>query len=375
MTISLCALLAAGIQTPLLAQSGEIRLELGGARSFPPAGTDALEAAYGMIGLTAERAWVGGSALGVSILGGRAVSEFGSDWGSGQIAGDLWTGKELGFGVGLGGRLSAFRVGLPFVYETNTVEFWPQARFSASGWMVLLKGELGRGGSYLAFYRGDRVRRATPDLWHHGGVVEFRTALLDGVFSAGAGVYRGPVGDYSRGFGSYDWYGPVTLQLSAEVWDTPSGTDVSAGLGVRLSLGERWSLRAQGGRGEPDPLIRSPQGRQGGAMLGIRLRSLTSSVRKMVSLVETEGGKKRVRFVMEVDGASVAILGDFSDWEAIPMELDDGKWLIELDLEPGMYHFGFRVDGVWTLPPETPGRISDDWGQENGTVIVPPEEL
>ena len=45
---------------------------------------------------------------------------------------------------------------------------------------------------------------------------------------------------------------------------------------------------------------------------------------------------------------------------------------VETDsLPPGVYHFGFRVDGEWYVPEDAPGRVSDGYGQVNATLVVP----
>lgn len=355
-------------------QTGEVRIDLGLARSFPPAGTDAIEASYGMVGLSAERLWDDGSGFGFSVMGGRALTDLGSDWVSLQLVGEVWGDVARGLEVGLGARGSAFRVGRPFVYETNTGELFPQVRLTRGGLGILLRGETGFGGSYFAFHRRDGgVRRASPELWDRGATLEVSSLAFSGLLTVGGGLYEGVAGNYSRVFAAYTWSGPVRIRAGTEAWDTPAGRDISATLGMEVTLGELFSLRVQGGKSEPDPLIRTPQGRHGGSMVGVRLFDLGRRDARVVAVNPASGGAGyRVVFAIPSEGyRSVHLLGDFSSWEPVPLEASGGQWVAELILEPGVYHFGFEVDGVWVLPDGTPGVVSDEWGTKNGTLVVP----
>jgi hypothetical protein len=48
-----------------------------------------------------------------------------------------------------------------------------------------------------------------------------------------------------------------------------------------------------------------------------------------------------------------------------------GSWVAEVKLPPGLYHFGFLVDGEWFVPEHAPGRVNDEFGRTNATLIVP----
>ena len=52
------------------------------------------------------------------------------------------------------------------------------------------------------------------------------------------------------------------------------------------------------------------------------------------------------------------------------MRVEDGRWTLEMRVPSGTHHFGFEVDGRWYVPEDVPGRVADEWGQENGTLIV-----
>ncbi len=195
---------------------------------------------------------------------------------------------------------------------------------------------------------------------------------MQGLVAAGGSVYEGAAGRYERGYVEYLLPGLIGLRLSGEVWNTPHGVRYAGGLGFQLSLGGPWSLRVQGGRGEPDPLVRAPQGYQGGGLLGLRLFDLTRIPEAVVAVGRSSDSTVPVRFYLpESVGSTAQVIGDFTTWEGRTMSLEGDRWVLELHVAPGTYHFGFLVDGEWYLPEDAPGRVADDWGQENGTLVVP----
>ncbi|MDH3225108.1 MAG: glycogen-binding domain-containing protein, partial [Gemmatimonadota bacterium] len=193
------------------------------------------------------------------------------------------------------------------------------------------------------------------------------------VVTAGAGLYEGRAGPYRRGFLEWIFSGPATLRLSGEVWDTPLGVVYAGNVGLHVSLWGRWSARADGGRGVPDPLVRAPQGLQGGGFLGLRILDMNpmGPGSTTVRVVESSESGSTVMFTLPRSvGEAVSVLGGFSDWEARPLLLEDGRWTTTLRIPPGTHHFGFEVDGRWYLPGDAPGRVADEWGQENGTLVI-----
>ena len=157
------------------------------------------------------------------------------------------------------------------------------------------------------------------------------------------------------------------------MWDTPLGKETTGSIAVTVPLGgPSWFAQLVGGRTDPDPLVRSEPGGQGGLVIGRRLvRFGPRGVTPVVALRPTPGGAA-ARFRLEDRGAQrVEVLGDFSGWEPQPMARDGRAWLLEIALTTGTYHFGFLVDGEWFVPEGAPGRVSDDWGQMNATLVVP----
>ena len=93
-----------------------------------------------------------------------------------------------------------------------------------------------------------------------------------------------------------------------------------------------------------------------------------------VPLLTLEPGDSGTIAHFRLDGGSaekVELLGDFTGWEPVAMSHGDGtRWTATLEIPPGTHHFGFLLDGSWFVPNTAPGRVADDWGQVNATVVV-----
>jgi hypothetical protein len=88
-----------------------------------------------------------------------------------------------------------------------------------------------------------------------------------------------------------------------------------------------------------------------------------------------EGAPRRVQFVIVAPSArSVALVGDFNDWEigATPLRAAAGRiWTVEIPLEPGRHRYAFVVDGrEWMADPAAPSAPGDDFGQPSSVVTV-----
>jgi 1,4-alpha-glucan branching enzyme len=74
--------------------------------------------------------------------------------------------------------------------------------------------------------------------------------------------------------------------------------------------------------------------------------------------------------------SSVAIVGDFNDWEEGGSPLrrvsaQGGVWAITIPLAPGRYHYTFVVDGTkWVADPLAPRTLEDDFGRPNSVITV-----
>ena len=361
--------------TGAFGQWGDVRVEVGGSRAFAPSGTDLAAATYFTAGLQADRWTASGSGVFAGIFGGMATDSVGGDWGSFVLGGEAAAGAGGPVELSLSATVYGFAVGEPFVYQALTVVARPEVRIPVGPAAIVLYGEGGKGSSKIEFRRGDRARAFTQDLWHYGAGPELQILLGRSLASASFGVLETETGTYRRG--ELQLLTAATsgsrVQVTLSVWDTPLGTETTGTVVVTVPLGgPNWFAQLVGGRTDPDPLVRSEPGGQGGVVIGRRLVRFTPSTATPVVALRAVPGGTAAGFRLEDSGAQrVEVLGDFSGWEPQAMVQDGGAWVLEIPLAAGTYHFGFLVDDEWFVPEGAPGRVSDDWGQMNATIVVP----
>jgi hypothetical protein len=93
------------------------------------------------------------------------------------------------------------------------------------------------------------------------------------------------------------------------------------------------------------------------------------------ALSSTARSEQPMRFVfVAASASSVAIVGDFNDWEegGSPLSrVTDQVWAITIPLAPGRYHYTFVVDGTqWVADPLAPRTLEDDFGRPNSVITV-----
>ena len=75
----------------------------------------------------------------------------------------------------------------------------------------------------------------------------------------------------------------------------------------------------------------------------------------------------------EVEAESAAIVGDFTNWQAAPMEqLKDGRFKVVLELNQGSeYQFRYLVNETdWVNDTEADGYVPNPYATENSVVSV-----
>lgn len=318
---------------------------------------------------------------------------------SGQTAGDWVVGTlggrwmfPLSAGVAAGGTITgqAFHVGRPSLYNAVTGRLRPELQWRRGGVTVSLRGRgavthtetevvveetdgappgLPGGGNGTA-----TSATVTSDLSQLGGEAEVRMSAGPGDLWLRGRSVDGDLGVYrSAGLGGALPAGPGRLSASLSFWDTPAGGELVGGLSVSVRLGGGWSASGEGRRRQPNPLLAVPPS----ADLSTTLRrefTFTVGARRSVYDVgaRTGDGRRSVTFrLRRPDAESVEVVGGFSGWDPVSMERTNGAWIARVPVEPGLYHFGFRVDGEWVVPERASGVVSDDWGQENATLVVP----
>ena len=360
--------------TGALGQWGDLRIEVGGARSFAPSGTDLAATTYLTAGLQIDRWTPSGSGVFAGVFGGMSTGPIGGDWGSFILGGEAVAGTGGPVEFSVTASTYGFAVGAPFVYEALTVMARPELRFPVGPAAIVFYGEGGKGRSTTEFRRGDLVRAFTQDLWHYGGGPELQLRAGRTLTSASYGVLETENSTYRRGeFKLLVSTNRSLIQAALSVWDTPLGTETTGTISVRVSLGgPSWFAQFVGGRIDPDPLMRSQSGGQAGLVIGRRLiRFGPGGAPPVASLLATAEGPAARFFVDGPTARRVEVLGDFSAWEPQAMVQDGPAWVLEIPLAAGTYHFGFLVDGEWFVPEGAPGQVSDDWGQMNATIVVP----
>jgi len=228
--------------------------------------------------------------------------------------------------------------------------------------------------SNIEFRRDTLVRAFSQDLWHHGWGPELQLRLGRSLTSVSFGLLESEAGKYRRG--ELEVRAGTDRSLIAAklaVWDTPLGRETTGTISLTVPLGgPSWFARLVGGRSDPDPLVRSQPGGQGGLVIGRRLARFGSSAATPIVELQPTSGGAAARFRLKDKAAQrMEILGDFSGWEPQAMVREGRTWVLEIPLEAGTYHFGFLADGEWFVPEDAPGQVNDDWGQMNATIVVP----
>lgn len=358
----------------LVAQSGDVRVEVGAARAFPPSGSDAVASTYFTMGLRVDR-WTHHGGVFAGAYGGLSADTVGGDWASAVVGAEATTGASGPVELALLVTGYGFRVGEPFTYSALTGQAQPEIRLRVgTDATFVLRGEGGVGETTVEFRRGDLSRTFESGLWHYGGGPELRLRIGQAVASVGGGVLRSEAGTYRRGVlrlaGGGEGSG-LAWDATLKVWDTPLGRETTGGLSVTVPLVGGWLAQALGNRTDPDPLIDTQPGTQGGLVVARPLVTFTPpQALRTVTLETAASGPVAVFRIENGTARAVQVLGDFTAWAPVAMRSDAGVWTIEMPVEAGTHHFGFLVDGEWYVPETAPGRVNDEWGRVNATLVV-----
>ena len=104
---------------------------------------------------------------------------------------------------------------------------------------------------------------------------------------------------------------------------------------------------------------------------GVRLNAPTKTAE---SVEPSALPPKKVEFSINSPLAtSVKLVGEFTHWEAHPIEMapsHDGIWFAVVPLQPGSYSYRFIVDGEWCDDPSAVHRVPNPFGSEDAVVRV-----
>ena len=340
-------------------------VDAGVSHARPPADVDIEPATYALAG----GRFVAGPVFG-SLYGGLATDQDVADWIGGRLGVWLRSAGSGRLGWALTGMLSAFSLGEPTPYEAVTVRLVPEARLTSGRTALVLRGYGGLGRSDVAERSVEPPVSVVSDLWMYGGGLELSRPLGSAQLWAGLEAYGTANGSYYAGYvGSVAPLGGALAGAGLKVWDTLAGVELEMNFSLAVPLGSRWSAEMRAGRSGPDPLLGSPAAVDGSAVASLNVYV----PRPPAPVVTVNRGEATVAvFRLEIEDAeAVSVIGDFSGWEPIPMHRRGEIWTARIPVQPGLYHFGFLVDGDWRVPENAPGKITDEFGRTNATLVVP----
>lgn len=304
-----------------------------------------------------------GALAGVSLGAGLPLD---ADRGSRWISGGGWLdAPDVLATLGILGSAQVFGYADPVLESSGgaaTLELQAYRAFGAGPAIARVRAG-GRGGGLSE--SGGGVRRLLA-----GAGAD--ATLLAGplVVRAGADLWAGAEAAYPQAtvqaLGSA---GPVVVHGRIARWLHPDLSETGWSVTARVELTDRLAIVAAAARPETDVLFFSPAQRSwsiglryGGAALG--------GPDLPVPVFAAPGETVRLQVEAPDDG-EVRIAGTFNDWQPEPMRREDGRWVTELRLPPGIYEYAFVTeDGSWFVPEDAPGRKADGFGGFVATIVV-----
>jgi hypothetical protein len=392
-----CALASTGA-----AQRVSAWLDANAAHSRPPAGTTAEAASYGLLGVRVRAEGLR-SAFELAASTGRGAAEGTGGWLSGRLGVNATRVRGI---FDYGARAEA--AGLTYIADVqiNASDTYRQSLVSASVrphagvsiagmrlgaealftrgyWNATVESPLIQNGPGLPLPGRDDVQRrsveSNGDVQILGGTtsllrvigpatVELRASSYEAANQVADGRYSGIDGNVALSVGEVD------VTAGARRWNTPvDGVEYGGHAGLGIAVGNSAYLQGVVSRSISDPLygVAGDLAISVGVSVSLGRRSIGPPA--PATLGAASGRGRVVRFVFaRADARSVAVAGDFSEWEPRAMQRDaKGVWILETVLPPGVYHYSFVVNGeTWTVPANAPGLVDDGFGQKNATLVV-----
>jgi hypothetical protein len=380
-TLGVVSIMTATFAQPARAQT-DVTLEIGASQMGPSLGDDADYTRFAVGGIRASHYTLSGSGVAAGFLFGHTIGgQTGADFFSASLGGTLVDEWGGGWAGGMDVRLLGFGVRAPYPYRALAAEGGPMVRFSRGTFSLTTTAVAGIGRSRIRLWRvpGGRGRLFFDDLWRVGGTTEVLFGSTDIRAGLAAGVHETTGGTFSSGGGRVIFVGgQAAVELRADVWRTPAGTDLIGGLEFVIPLAG-WSLRGFLGRSEPDPLtLAAPGSGSAGLLVGRSIMSRGPEAPDAASNYEiveaTErGARVRIRVEAPESTARVELLGDFTLWEPVAMTPRRGGWETEIEVPAGAHHYGFLADGEWYLPEGDPSAVPDEWGRMTAILVIESE--
>jgi hypothetical protein len=318
-----------------------------------------------------ERAWLRSSLLGVFAGSDQVTAQ-------GLVTGSLLTASARPVRGELNGFVSAFTEtgGL----STTSGELMARGQFASGargGALGLGAGATSHDGVASALYH------AAGDLWWgmnddqfagNVSVVRRSDTFNDGVTTLSfPRSYVDLIASWRRDRGGFVLGASAGLRGGIES-GTRGGAWGSADATAWVS--PRSAIVFSGGRTLDDPVRGIP--RTTFLSLAFRVtgqRHLTLSRRRViagarVSILRVDDARRRIE-VRGVTGSRIEIMGDFTDWNPVVLEMTADVWRLERAISPGLHRIAIRIDGgEWIAPVNLP-RATDDLGGVVGLVTVP----
>lgn len=354
----------------------------------PPAGVEADDAAFGILGVRVAHQ-----------LGSRLTLHARGQVGAGARTEDgrwLFGGAEAVWAHSLGplqalidGDAFALRYDRPYDYDARAIRVRPGLAAAIGRTRVEVRAELLRGDwSSRFFFLADEQTGATLEVRRTGvlrvdggaasigaragrvdveigvGVREVENGALDGRYVSGHATGVLPVG-------------PVTLFGTLRLQDAAGIGEVGGALGATTRVSQRVSVAGVLARAVTDVVYGTRPGIGVTLSASVRLggeRTSSSDANGVVAVGVPADGRRTVTLRLEHDApGAVEVAGSFNAWTPVPMTRDGDAWIRAFRLEPGTYTFAFRLaDGTWFVPDDAPGIVDDGFGRRNATIVVPP---
>ncbi len=361
-------LLAALTPVALAAQTGwTLDLSAGRALYNPIAAQDRIGVNNLMLGVRYES----DRPLWFYLSGGIPLGSEDPRWGAGGAGG--WIGREWGaFSVGL--DLGSHLYGYGYMdADTANWNFGGGATLELLPGMFLRQGMLG-----LAVHSGlVQHTAALPDTTitrrvHDSGAQLSLTPFPAFTITAEGRYLRAPSEEgYPYAGGTAEFlHERGSMWLVGGRWLSEDLPTPVYGVGGSVRLGSRIELHASWQQEASDPLYWNSPRRTWTLRVSHRLGR--SSERAAPLLPRTADGRVVIRIPLEDATTAPYILGDFTDWQPVPMVRSDRYWMVALAIAPGVYRYGFRTEsGEWFIPASVPGQVDDGMGGTSAVLIVP----
>ncbi len=318
-----------------------------------------------------DRSWIRSSLLGVFAGPTQATMQ-------GLLAGSIATSPDRKARGELSGVLSGF--GETGSDATVSGELMPRVQFGSSSTGVAVG--LGLGSTARSDFR-DALYRLSSDAWWSVGDDQFaatasavRTSLtfIDATTKRVSipRSYADLTGGWRRDRGG------VAIGATAGVRGALKGSTGGAWAEVDATawMFPRTAIVMSGGRTLEDPVRGIPRT----TFVSVALRVTAQPHQTIARRPEPVGARVLVHRLDEarrrieirgVSGSRVEVMGDFTDWTPVALELAGDVWSFERTIAPGLHRIALRVDGgEWSAPVNLP-RATDDLGGVVGLITVP----